>query len=269
MKNPANEEHGKHERDQQTQAGHRPGQRAISGVHPQQDESCEDENHRSGHENVDEPFPDGACVPPFVQIVEIGDPAAIGQFIDQRAGFPVNRQPGIPAGARHGQISFGRGPFRLARGHIDVQPIGNILTHRIGDGGRVTIGKHPQRRQQGAVQLAGLFDGDRAAFNLAGVVQREAGDGKHQQRHQRYGRTDPVPAVKLAHPIAALAGFPGPRRLALSYLVRRRLGARHRRLLPFGRRSEGSDTINHKSKRSTARKFAQPRYCEWIAISQR
>src|SRR3546814_18013133 len=115
----------------------------------EQHENGQREDEAGEGEDVDEPAPRGARVAALMKVVEIGNPAAVGDLARHRAGRTVDRHPGIAAGARSGQINLVRRPFGLARS-LDREMIledrksvveGKSVSGRVDLGGRSIIKK--------------------------------------------------------------------------------------------------------------------------------
>jgi hypothetical protein len=87
----------------------------MPGMELQQEQAGDGENDARDREHIDEPEPGVAAVPAFVEIVEIGDPAAIGVFRGDGAGRAIDADPGIAPRAGQRDIDFFFGPLaRLA-----------------------------------------------------------------------------------------------------------------------------------------------------------
>ena len=111
-------------------ADDRPGALALRGVKLEQEEAGYRENQARGREHIDEQAPYGARVAPLVQIVEIGDPAAVGDFAGRFAGCAVDRDPRIAARTRRREIGLVGRPFGVGGGAD-----GKMILHPRRDGG--------------------------------------------------------------------------------------------------------------------------------------
>ena len=81
----------------------------------------------------------------------------------------------------------------------------------------VLVGERAQAGRERRRQRRLAVDDDGLGFDLARVVQRDAGDAEQQHRHQAQGRADPVPLVQLFEPHRATGAGEagrGNRRLA-------------------------------------------------------
>src|SRR3546814_1258120 len=82
----------------------------------EQEQAGDREDEAGEGEDVDEQAPRAARVAALVEIIEVGNPAAAGDFARRLAGREINRDPRVTAGARRGEIDLVRRPFGLAQG---------------------------------------------------------------------------------------------------------------------------------------------------------
>jgi hypothetical protein len=137
-----------------------------------------------------------------VQVVEIGDPAAIGALVLDLAGGAVDAQPGVGAGCRQREIHLFRRPFAGSSAQVDaqlrIQPVLHARRQRRLAFPALAQCREHLRRQRGVL----LYD-DGLGFDRTRMVQRDAGDREQQHRRQRRSGADPVPLVQGAQPEAA------------------------------------------------------------------
>ena len=97
---------GQQHRDEHAQAGDGPGHGAVLRVHFHDEQAGDGKHERGDGKEVDEPAPGRAHMTALVQVVEPGNPAAVGEFIFNIAGFQVQPQPGVAAGAQQRDIDL-------------------------------------------------------------------------------------------------------------------------------------------------------------------
>ena len=183
------------QRHDQTQADQRPGHASLAGMQMQQEQAGDAEHQRRHGEDVQEPAPGCAAVAAFVQVVEVGNPAAIGAFEFNRATGTINAEPGIRTGTRHGQVDFLFRPFRRSRANGNTELVAQPVC-RGRRQGRVAFIALAQALQQFRRQFRGQVDHLRFGLDTRGVVEGDAGGGKQQHADQAHRRTDPVPLVQ-------------------------------------------------------------------------
>ncbi len=174
-----------------------------------QEDQPGDREHQAGQgKHVDEPAPRRPGVAALVEIVGIGDPAAVGAFRRHLARCRVHAQPAVAAGSRQRQVDFLRCPLRFAQArahaHAQAQEFAQRHRQRCRSGLRLR-----KRRQLGAQRLGqGIVLRHRhgRGRNLRGVVEGDARHREQQQSRQAQRRADPVPQVQRAQPPGALAG---------------------------------------------------------------
>src|SRR3546814_14895628 len=89
----------------------------------QEQQAGEAEHHTGNGEQIDEPAPGFAAVTALVQVVEVGDPAALGRLVFQLAAFQAKTQPGIAARTWQGDVEFAIEPLAFATGQLPLQAL--------------------------------------------------------------------------------------------------------------------------------------------------
>lgn len=130
-----NEEQDDQERCDQAEPDERPGRPARLGVHVEEHQPGQREQHAGNGEDVDEPAPGAAGVAALVEIIRPADPAAVGQFTADRAASCVDADPGIPTGTGQGDIDFAVRPFGGLIAGVEVKPIVDEGCDGSGQGG--------------------------------------------------------------------------------------------------------------------------------------
>src|SRR3546814_1369937 len=74
----------------------------------EQEQAGDREDEAGEGEDIDEQAPSAARIATLVEIVEVGNPAAAGDFARRFAGREIDRDPRVTAGARRGEIDLVR-----------------------------------------------------------------------------------------------------------------------------------------------------------------
>src|SRR3546814_4089742 len=90
--------------DREADPDERPGAPALRRMKLEQEQAGDREDEASEGEDVDEQAPSAARIAALVEIVEVGNPAAAGDFARCLAGREIDCDPRVAAGARRGEI---------------------------------------------------------------------------------------------------------------------------------------------------------------------
>src|SRR3546814_3427549 len=88
--------------DREADPDERPGAPALRRMKLEQEQAGDREDEAGEGEDIDEQAPSAARIATLVEIVEVGNPAAAGDFARRFAGREIDRDPRVTAGARRG-----------------------------------------------------------------------------------------------------------------------------------------------------------------------
>src|SRR3546814_12518890 len=91
--------------------------------------------------SVQEPAPGGARMAALVQVVQVGNPAAVGAFVFDGAIGQVDRQPGVAAGPRQRHIALGGRPFGSGVRRLTTRPATEPRRERRRQPGLLGVGR--------------------------------------------------------------------------------------------------------------------------------
>ena len=179
-------------------------------MHLENEQAGDREDQCGAREDVDEPAPRGTGVAALVEVVEVGEPAAVGALVFDFAVGQAQAQPGVATGAGQREIDFVVGPLGFPAGGGDVPVLlhpglefgrqGGFALEGLGCG-QLLFEPGAQRFVDRAVQPG---DG-RPGLDLAGVVEGESRHAEQDHPDETDGRTDPMPFVQGLEPIGASA----------------------------------------------------------------
>ena len=119
-----------------------------------------------------------------MQIVQIGDPAAIRAFVFNVAAGEVDRQPGIPSWAGQGKVGLVVGSFCFSTPGVDIEFVGKPLIDGRGQCGISGSFRRAQGLRQQVLRQARLACRNLGlGFNVRHVVERQSCDGEQQHPH--------------------------------------------------------------------------------------
>ena len=135
-----------------------------------------------------------------MQVVEVGNPAAVGLFVFHLTIAKVDAQPGVATRTRQGNIQLVIRPLALlmtdAHRHLLIEPALQHQGHTVFSGMFFCLHKG----QYVGGNLRRLIDDMRMRFNLRRVIEGDAGGRKEQHGNQASRRADPVPLMQLLQP---------------------------------------------------------------------
>ena len=174
----------------------------IGQVLGQQHHPGDAEDDARHGKNIDEPSPGRAGVATLVQVVQVGNRAALGKLVHHFARLAVDAQPCIAAGPRQAQVDLEFRPLRGLPRHRNAQLPAQPLRHLVRQG-HLLVGLALLRREAGAQivrQDQFPFRHLRLRPDLARMVERDPGDREEQHRRQTDRAADPMPQVELLRP---------------------------------------------------------------------
>jgi hypothetical protein len=180
-------------------------------MHLENEQAGDREDQCGAREDVDEPAPRGTGVAAPVEVVEVGEPAAVGALVLDLAVGQAQAQPGVAARAGEREINFVVRPLGLAARGTDVP----VLLHpglQFGGQGRLSLEGlggwqllFELRAQDFIDRTAQLRDG-RPGLDLPRVIEREARDAEQDHANQADRRAHPMPFVQGLEPVGSSAG---------------------------------------------------------------